>query len=102
MPGLLRTARRDRDTERTVRGEGGLMCGIFGFVAGRPRSADEVVDGLRYLEYRGYDSWGVAVALEGTIASEKAVGPITAADVHLPDAVAALGHTRWATHGGVT
>ncbi len=78
------------------------MCGIFGFVARSDKAASTVLDGLRYLEYRGYDSWGVAVAAEGHIATDKAVGQIASAQTELPAARSALGHTRWATHGGVT
>src|SRR5438067_6383844 len=78
------------------------MCGIFGYVAAGERDAVTVLDGLRYLEYRGYDSWGVAIARDGRIEAQKAVGQIAGATTTLPPAGAALGHTRWATHGGVT
>lgn len=78
------------------------MCGIFGFVAAGDRAASTVLEGLRYLEYRGYDSWGVATAHDGWIAVDKSIGQIASAVTSLPDARSALGHTRWATHGGVT
>lgn len=78
------------------------MCGIFGFVAAGDRAASTVLEGLRYLEYRGYDSWGVATAHDGWIAVDKSIGQIASAVTSLPDAQSALGHTRWATHGGVT
>ncbi|MGH2408855.1 MAG: isomerizing glutamine--fructose-6-phosphate transaminase, partial [Chloroflexota bacterium] len=61
-----------------------------------------VLDGLKYLEYRGYDSWGVAVAIDGHVEAEKQTGQIANARTHLPKSNLALGHTRWATHGGVT
>src|ERR687886_2350055 len=78
------------------------MCGIFGYVAGDEREAQVVLEGLRYLEYRGYDSWGIAVAEDGKVLCDKAVGQIARASTSLPPARVALGHTRWATHGGVT
>ena len=82
------------------------MCGIFGFVAPQPLPASLVIDALRTLEYRGYDSWGIAF-LDGDLAREriavlKRAGRIPASTPNLPDTVIALGHTRWATHGGVT
>ncbi|HEX8917696.1 MAG TPA: glutamine--fructose-6-phosphate transaminase (isomerizing) [Chloroflexota bacterium] len=78
------------------------MCGIFGFVSSRNRPASEVLAGLRFLEYRGYDSWGIACAGDRRVQVDKAVGPIADATTTLAPSRAALGHTRWATHGGVT
>ncbi|MEA5155345.1 glutamine--fructose-6-phosphate transaminase (isomerizing) [Raineyella sp.] len=82
------------------------MCGIVGYVG--PRSAREVVvEGLRRLEYRGYDSAGVAIVADGRIAAEKKAGKLLnlemALDEHpLPESGTGIGHTRWATHGAPT
>ncbi len=79
------------------------MCGIVGYVG--PRSAtDTVIDGLRRLEYRGYDSAGVAVVDGGAIALEKRAGKLANLEkvldeTPLPAAHTGIGHTRWATHG---
>jgi len=78
------------------------MCGIFGYVGRDTDAAGIVLRGLKKLEYRGYDSWGVAVAHEGQVALQKSVGKIGEAVVALPPSAIGLGHTRWATHGGVT
>ncbi|HEX4447570.1 MAG TPA: glutamine--fructose-6-phosphate transaminase (isomerizing) [Polyangiaceae bacterium] len=78
------------------------MCGIFGYVGSRADAAQIVLEGLRKLEYRGYDSWGIAVAGEARAVVERRVGKIGRASTILPSSRAALGHTRWATHGGVT
>jgi glucosamine--fructose-6-phosphate aminotransferase (isomerizing) len=78
------------------------MCGIFGYVGEERAVGPLVLAGLRKLEYRGYDSWGVAVRRNGVLALEKQVGKIGAAEVSLPDGTAGIGHTRWATHGAVT
>ncbi|WP_104105959.1 glutamine--fructose-6-phosphate transaminase (isomerizing) [Nocardioides sp. 616] len=79
------------------------MCGIVGYV-GEKQAQDVVIDGLRRLEYRGYDSAGVALAVDGTIASAKKAGKLSnlvkAIDEKpLPESTSGIGHTRWATHG---
>ncbi len=87
------------------------MCGIFGYVGPKEtmktlNSVEICLQGLKHLEYRGYDSAGIAGILEGKIATCKTVGRIQA----LEEAVLerklrldlAIAHTRWATHGGLT
>jgi glutamine---fructose-6-phosphate transaminase (isomerizing) len=102
------------------------MCGIFGYVGPSKQAADIVLKGLKDLEYRGYDSWGVAAVPTNVIASKakqslqiatpsersgddssivvkKKTGKIGAATLgDMPNSNFAFGHTRWATHGGVT
>ncbi len=78
------------------------MCGIFGYIGSRSDAASLVLEGLKLLEYRGYDSWGIAVKDGDTIANEKHVGKIGDATTNLPKSTIGIGHTRWATHGGVT
>ena len=79
------------------------MCGIVGYV-GRRSAQDVLLDGLEKLEYRGYDSAGVALALDGGIRVVKSKGRLTqlrqklAAQV-LAQSFCGIGHTRWATHG---
>jgi glucosamine--fructose-6-phosphate aminotransferase (isomerizing) len=76
------------------------MCGIIGYSG--PREAGPVLlDSLKRLEYRGYDSYGFATASQGRILVSKSVGRISNGSVSLPGTMG-IGHTRWATHGGVT
>ncbi len=78
------------------------MCGIFGYVGEQMQLGDAVLHALKRLEYRGYDSWGVAVGVNGHIQVRKQPGKIATASVELPPSDIGFGHTRWATHGGVT
>lgn len=77
------------------------MCGIYA-VRGS-NAGQRVVQGLKRLEYRGYDSWGMASLNHNGFELEKSTGALAdAVNMTLPDSDLALGHTRWATHGGVT
>jgi glucosamine--fructose-6-phosphate aminotransferase (isomerizing) len=78
------------------------MCGIFGYVGEQMELGGAVLCALKTLEYRGYDSWGVAVGVNGHIGVEKRTGKISQATVDFPASDIGFGHTRWATHGGVT
>ncbi len=78
------------------------MCGIFGYVGKNNQAGNLVLEGLKVLEYRGYDSWGVAVIDNGEFSMNKVPGKIGAAKLNLPGSNLGIGHTRWATHGGVT
>ena len=87
------------------------MCGIIAYKGKRDNAAALVLKGLKKLEYRGYDSWGMAVkksqapnSQEG-IFIHKRIGKIGELDlkkITLPKGQIAMAHSRWATHGGVT
>ncbi|MGH3096856.1 MAG: glutamine--fructose-6-phosphate transaminase (isomerizing) [Streptosporangiales bacterium] len=82
------------------------MCGIVGYVGHRP-ALDVVLEGLQRLEYRGYDSAGVAVVAGGKLGTDKRAGKLSVLtdaleQSHLPAGTTGIGHTRWATHGAPT
>ncbi|MGV9319397.1 glutamine--fructose-6-phosphate transaminase (isomerizing) [Streptomyces sp. NPDC003660] len=82
------------------------MCGIVGYV-GAQSALDVVMAGLKRLEYRGYDSAGVAVLADGGLATAKRAGKLVNLEKELgerplPAGTTGIGHTRWATHGGPT
>jgi glucosamine--fructose-6-phosphate aminotransferase (isomerizing) len=81
------------------------MCGIVGYIGSSP-AVPILLDGLRRLEYRGYDSAGVATSSGGAIYTRKRIGRIANLAELLQESpitgTAGISHTRWATHGGVT
>ncbi len=81
------------------------MCGIVGY-SGPQSAATPLIEGLRRLEYRGYDSAGIALGTPGKLFIEKKAGKLSnlegSLDSSLPVVHSGIGHTRWATHGGPT
>src|ERR687884_211635 len=88
------------------------MCGIVGYAGSPalaergsvPQALDVVLEGLRRLEYRGYDSAGVALLADGGLVTAKRSGKLgrleeALEEAPLPASVTGIGHTRWATHG---
>jgi len=78
------------------------MCGIFGHVGIKQNATQAVFDGLKRLDYRGYDSWGIGIIQGKEILVDKHVGIVDTASLKLPASSIAIGHTRWATNGAVT
>ncbi len=78
------------------------MCGIVGYIGNR-NAVPILIDGLKRLEYRGYDSAGIAVIRNGSVEITKKIGKVTELEKALPgedyQGMIGIGHTRWATHG---
>jgi glucosamine--fructose-6-phosphate aminotransferase (isomerizing) len=80
------------------------MCGIVGYI-GPQAACGRLIDGLRRLEYRGYDSAGLALLDDGALWTRKRVGRVAELDgdlIDAPESGIGIAHTRWATHGGIT
>jgi glucosamine--fructose-6-phosphate aminotransferase (isomerizing) len=77
------------------------MCGVFGYVGQQTDVAATILTALKTLEYRGYDSWGLALSTPDDLLVHKDVGRINGRLRSFPSSTQGIGHTRWATHGGV-
>src|SRR5215207_4214514 len=77
------------------------MCGVFGYVGQQSDVGNTILAALKTLEYRGYDSWGLALATPDQLLVDKDVGRINGHRRKYPISSQGIGHTRWATHGGV-
>jgi glucosamine--fructose-6-phosphate aminotransferase (isomerizing) len=81
------------------------MCGIVGYTGARS-AVDPLIEGLRRLEYRGYDSAGIALGTPTSLFIEKRAGKLanleSALTPNIPTVHSGISHTRWATHGGPT
>src|SRR5512133_1625315 len=99
VPAALHGPRGGRGCADTI----APMCGIVGYV-GDKQAQEVVVEGLRRLEYRGYDSAGVALVADDAVAWAKKAGKLAnlekqLIETPLPPSTTGIGHTRWATHG---
>ncbi len=78
------------------------MCGIVGFISSVKHDSNLVFNGLKNLEYRGYDSWGIVADTNEKLVDQKFLGKIISFPDQIPESFISLGHTRWATHGGIS
>lgn len=77
------------------------MCGIFGVIGQKDNASQLVYAGLKDIEYRGYDSWGISSFANSHFTTIKEIGFLPKSFNFVPSSLS-IGHTRWATHGGVT
>jgi glucosamine--fructose-6-phosphate aminotransferase (isomerizing) len=77
------------------------MCGVFGYIGQQTDVGETILAALKTLEYRGYDSWGLALSTADDLIVHKDIGRINGNVRAYPTSTLGIGHTRWATHGGV-
>src|SRR5215203_2236866 len=85
-------------TSRSVLGEQCDQCGVFGYVGLQTDVGETILTALKTLEYRGYDSWGLALSTPQDLVVHKGVGRINGHVRSFPSSTQGIGHTRWATH----